>query len=288
MTVSVIRVHVGSHKTVTTYFQEMLLVNRAKSAACCVVYWSMSMTHYLLRSAVKAYSASGEKKLFGLLPIKDQTGQATLADLIDLLRIGMSLTISDENILGDAADNYSGRIYPRIRMELEVLRHAMPDGPVEIWLSVRFYAPFLASMCGESLRHDSFMTLKKYLHANKDCEGQWPRLVDQIIEIFPQVKIVAWAYEDFRRLEPQFLSELGGFAYANMDRLGKLDVLPSSSATAIEQMIEAAPALSRQERIFRMLAMQGQFPKTSNSERFAPWSAQDREALDKQYARTFA
>jgi hypothetical protein len=168
-------------------------------------------------------------------------------------------------------------------MRLRILGERLPDRPVEVWLCIRSYPDFLASIYGESLRHGNFLPLDKFMEGNLAPQGQWPRLVDIIRRSMPGAKLIVWPYEKFRKHEPLILSQLSGLDYASLQTLNESNVLPSASSEAIEQMIACAQPLTKQQRIFKMLELQYKFPLTDSAQRFSPWRCEIRASMEKAY-----
>ena len=283
-----IRIHLGSHKTATTYLQETLLLNRGRSAAAGLAYLPLASVRPLLRDAMRARRKSKEAKGFRLFSKGAAGACEKLDEIAKRFDIEMPVTLSEENILGEAQDSYYGGLYPKAGIGLSVLRDILPPRPIEFWLSVRSYAPYLASMYAESLRHGAFIPLHQYRENNRQSPGSWVTLVDVIREHFPEAKVVVWRYEDFARLEPQILERLSGVPFARMHRLSQRIVLPSASSEAIERMIAAAPDLSRQERIYTMLALQDCYGMTDRSQKFSPWEEEEKTAMAERYERDLA
>ncbi len=193
------------------------------------------------------------------------------------------ITISEENILGESSDCETGTFYPEAEMRLGMIAEILPDRPVEVWLCIRSYPDFLASIYGESLRHGNFLPLGTFMERNSAPQGQWPRLVDIIRRSIPNAKLVIWPYEKFRKHEQLILSRLSGLDYASLQPLDQSIVLPSASAEAIEQMAACAAQLTAQQRIFKMLELQHNFPLTAGARRFSPWHDEIRASMEEAY-----
>lgn len=289
MTAPKVRLHVGAHKTATTYIQETLLINQAASAAAGVAYWPVHSVRNALRQAKT--NASYPQKPGLKLPWTKSAEPSTHVSnhLKSLIVDGYEVTISEENILGNPDDCYKGTFYRRAAKGLELLGEAVKDRPVEVMLAVRSYAPFLASMYSEALRHGMFTAPDRMMAANSSCAGQWLQVIDTIRAALPQAEITVWRYEDFSSLEGDILGTLSGLRPNALKKPSQVDVLPSASKKAIEQMIEEAGRLEPNARVFRMLALRAQYPRDAlNDARFMPWPADDQARLQDEYAQDIA
>ena len=112
-----------------------------------------------------------------------------------VLDVGSSCIISDENILGDAHDCLSvGRFYPFADRRLRSLANISADRQVEIYLSVREYSGFLASMFVELLRWERLSSQDALLNLDRTIAGAWVELVERIHAVFPKAKLIIWKF----------------------------------------------------------------------------------------------
>ncbi len=283
-----IRLHLGAHKTATTYIQETLLLNRAESAAAGLAYWPLHQIRPLFRNIVRDRMAQDKSRLRQLAKITGKANQNDRARFNALFVPGMDVTLSEENVLSDIEDCYRGGLYPRANYGLSLLGDLPGDRPLEIMLSVRSYAPFLSSIYAQSLRHGGYAPWEKVARLNQTCEGQWSILVDKIRAAAPNANILIWQYENFSKVEGDVLSRLSGLPAEQIQKPVQGDVLPSASGRAISEMMAAAPDLDRTERVFKMLALTAQYPRDRYPERFAPWTRAEETRLDAAYQQDIA
>ena len=286
MTDCAIRIHLGAHKTATTYLQDLLDHNRAALAARGVAYWPRKNARDPLQSSFRADAVGGARsRLISRFAENTSRNHATRR-LAELFSPPMAVLVSEENILGATNDCTASGFYPKAGQRLSVLRDALPDNrPVELFVAIRSYADFLASIYAESLRHGGFHSLANLKADGASPGGEWPALADTIRSMFPDAPLVVWRYEAFRVLEPAILDRLTGGNGESLQRPDRPDAKPSASAEAIERMIEEAPALGPSERIFRMLALEYEYPAVPGGRRFDPWTGEQRAAMDTAYRR---
>ncbi len=282
--IQTVRLHVGAHKTATTYIQETLLLNRAESAAAGTAFWPVHSVRATLR-AVRQEAGANKNGGWQAPWSKPSNPVKTATEQIEELFVsGYDVTISEENILGNADDCYKTPFYRRASPTLRLFAQAIEDRRVEVYLAVRSYAPFLASIYAESLRHGMFTSPQRMMATNASCAGQWLQVIDTIQDTLPNAKMIVWQYEDFAKLQETILARLSGLPAQSIKRPSSENILPSSSKEAIEHMIAQAGPLERTQRIFRMLALNAQYPRiASKGGKFMPFSSEDQARLQSEY-----
>ena len=279
-----IRLHLGAHKTASSYIQATLELNRAQSAAAGLAYWPL---HHVRPIFQRLLQKRGAPQIAGFALAPDGlvgSRQPAEAKRLDTLFVpGMDTTISEENILGNSEDCYRGGLYPKAAKRLSILQRFPADRPLHVFLAVRSYAPFLASLYAQSLRHGHFIEWRRFARANSSCSGQWPALIEAIRASRPDAQITIWKYEDFSSVGDEVLSALSGLPAENLAKPVQRKILPSASGRAVEEMMAAAPQLASNERVFKMLALDAQFPRSKHARGFSPWTEEQAARLDEQY-----
>ncbi|MEM7688756.1 MAG: hypothetical protein AAF291_07015 [Pseudomonadota bacterium] len=283
MSEKTIRIHVGAHKTATTYIQDTLALNQAASAASGTAYWTREQFRSALSSAISGEKARRKSNLSSLAYRLLSQRRESVERLAGFFDLDLDITISDENLLGEAHDCFSGQVYPSAPIYLNLLKDALPDRPVEILLCVRSYASFLSSLYGESLRHGHFLRMVRFQEMHATGKKLWPNLVRVIHQAFPEATISVWRYEDFARLEDQVLSRMTGLAPEAIVKPSQSDILPSASSDAILAFVEEAKSLSYTQRQFRMLALQISHPRGQGSGKFSLWDGAQKAQLADEY-----
>lgn len=275
-----IRIHLGVHKTATTYLQNLFELNRARIAAAGSAYWPVMH----IRPAL-AYSLWSEAMGDGPLgPLRRRALRGAPFNHLNLfLEAGDSQVLSDENIPGSAAESLHGRIYPQAADRMGRLAAILGERPVEVWLCLRAYPQFLASLYAEALRHGAFMPLAEMVGRNREPAGQWPMLVEAIHRALPRARIVIWRYEQFAALETQVVERLSGVPLAQMQPLPGGNVRTSPSARAIAQHLEAAEPMARARRILSLVMAEAQLPASGSTDSFDPWPAEQSARMQAAY-----
>ena len=279
-----IRIHVGAHKTATTYLQDTLALNRAASAAAGIAYWPREDFRMPMASAISA-DAERLNATPSLLKSLVRRHRADPADgLKRFFPEGYNVSISEENLLGRPKSAATGATYDKAAHNLEVLKRALPDGAVEILLCVRSYAAFISSLFAEAMRHGNHFELEEFKSKHLTSSGLWTRVVDSVRQAFPDAKIVVWRYEDFAKLEDDLLARMSGLAPDKLIKPEQSDILPSASSKAIRTFVQEGANLSRAQRQMRMLALQHQHPKTGAQAPFSLFDTTESARLCDEYA----
>lgn len=284
MAQKIVRLHVGVHKTATTYLQQYLLQNRGTLAREGLAYWPTEDIRAQFKLAweqqvLDRYSRRGR---LGTL-IRGDRALARMREWFDLDR---DVLLSEENLLGEGSDFFNGSVYPDAGARLTRLAEALPKNrPLEVWLCLRSYPDFLASIYGEAARFWKVPAPEVFVERYVNSAGCWPELVDQIRIALPQARLYVWAYEDFRRLEPLIVESMTGVSPARLQPLLQSDVRPSASDRAIRACAALPDDIQGAERMFRMLEMEELYPIQDSSDRFSPWSADQREQMETAWQR---
>ncbi len=279
-----IRVHLGAHKTASTYVQEALDLNRDKSAAAGLAYWPRDSFRPLVATATKRLrDLKRSRKSRFLDPFSPRHSDA-IKGYRRLLDLDCDVTISEENLLGGSAECFRGQIYPSAPLILSDFAAALPDRPVEILIALRSYSSFVSSLYTEALKHGAYIKPERAKAMRSAMRGAWPRLLTIIREAFPEATILVWRYEDFADLEEDILARLSGLPAAQIAKPVQGDILPSPSAQAIHSYLEEARDLTPVARQVRMRALRGLYPRTATSPKFVLWSEEEAATLAQDYA----
>lgn len=276
-------IHVGAHKTASTYIQEALAINADASAAAGRAYWPRERFRPSLANAVRRSQqlASSRRARWaariGIDPRDPSTG------LRRLVSIDYGITLSEENLLGDPDQCFSGSLYPNAQRNLQVLKSALPERPVEIMIALRSYPAFMSSLFGEALKNGAMVTPQQARAMRPTLSGGWQSVIASIRSIFPEAPITAWKYEDFARLEDGLLCRMSGLEPGQLKKPANGDILPSPSSEAIEGMLDLPADKHWIERVIDMRALRAKYPRTKSSTKFTLWTNEETEQLARQY-----
>lgn len=226
--------HVGAHKTATTHLQEQLEALRPDLAAAGVGVATLDQ----LRPVRALDLRLRRPKVWrGGAALRHEI-EARIAQRTPLLP---RMIVSDEDILGHAADPLDPRLYPRAAFRVRALASALlvPDRG-GIWLSVRSLDRFLPAAYATALKHrrlpfDSEALKARVLASPPD----WSRLVARLRRAAPAVSLTVWDYADYRANTRAIIADLTGVAPSRMPVVSN----PVATRTPDAAAIRAAEAL---------------------------------------------
>ncbi len=281
-----ILIHLGAHKTATTYLQ-----SRLKRGADALAGMGVEIVPLAeMRRAVSAplgIAATGG--LRGALARRNIRG-ALSAFAEKAHSAGCTrLVLSDENLLGNCGRLLTdATLYSGLRRRLEVLQAALPEAETTILLSVRNYATFFASAWGQRLRggrHAPFdAPLRDRLMA---MPRGWMDVISDIGQAFPAARLIAWPYEWFGDLEETVLATLVGPGAVNGVPAIKGRPLAGFSARSVAE-IEAR--LDGTGEVPRDVVhdLHRAWPKGPHQPAFDPWPEAESAELRARYANDLA
>lgn len=276
-----IYLHLGAHKTATTYLQDLLDLNRGKIWKAGVAYWPRQQIRKILRMAEGKSNWPSVRLLRGLVNRKKIEDPFSL-----ILQTGASAILSDENILGNPNDSLTGKgYYPYADRSLGYLAKALDRNRVEIYLSVREYSAHLASLYVEALRWGSGITLDQFVATNHRVTGSWESLLKRVHDHFPNAKIVVWRYEDFKAVEGRVIERITGLKCVQLQPLSRTDGKISCSARAVEMQNANAMEQDLNHRVFSMAMYEADYPVSDENLKFQPWDKDISTQMQDQYER---
>ncbi|MEM6586701.1 MAG: hypothetical protein AAF692_13195 [Pseudomonadota bacterium] len=280
----VIRLHVGAHKTATTYIQDTLACNRDASAGAGVAYWPRETVRPLVNAMIRQRKEAPRSTLARAKAYFSPSENDPVARLRDLFSGRFDVTISDENLLGEAKDSFEEALYLNARAQLITLKAALPETRLEILVALRSYDAFLSSLYAETLRNGAMIRPEDAKSAQARVAGEWPRLIAEIRDTFPNARLVVWRYEDFGHLENDILARLSGLDGASLNKRDSAQATLNPSIKAIETYVRDAPQMNWVDRMVHMRALIARHPQTDPSSRFTLWTAEEAATLSQRYA----
>lgn len=274
-----IKLHVGVHKTATTYLQQYFSHNRAVLASNGVAYWPTENVRDI-------FKLSWEQRKRSQKNLRSRVASLFVTDRITRLMkpwfsLDRCILLSEENLLGEGSDFLGDKLYPECAERLGWLSTVIPSSrPLEVWLCIRSYPDFFASMYGEAARFWPVPAPEQYAKRFENASGYWPALIDQIRKALPHAQLVVWAYEDFRDLEPRIIKGMTGVEKEFLHPLQQSDVRPSASDKAIRKIAALPSDINGPERMMRMLELEQRYPQKHKSDRFSPWTTEQHKRME--------
>ena len=281
----VIRLHVGAHKTATTYIQDTLAFNRDASAGAGVAFWPRETVRPLVHAIIRQRKEAPRTTLARAKAYFSPSENDPVARLRNLFSGRFDVTISDENLLGEAKDSFEGALYPNARAQLITLKAALPETRLEILVALRSYDVFLSSLYAEALRNGATIRPEDAKSAQARVAGEWPRLIAAIRDTFPSARLVVWSYEDFGHLENDILAQLSGLDGASLNKRNGAQATLKPSIKAIETYLRDAPQMDWEDRMVHKRALNARYPQPGPSSRFTLWTAEEAATLSQRYAK---
>lgn len=188
----VIVLHLGAHKTATTYVQNALELSRDRLADLDVGYVPLTE----LRSTVTELLGFGRRG-----------APAAVDRLLEKYRDCRRLILSDENIIGGLKPTRTG-FYAKRGRRVSKLLNASGSHKFQIFFAVRSYDKFLSAMYCEYIRHHPFVTAQSYLGGFNPGTFNWPRIIETLIALVGAKNVVIWRFEDFHRIQDKVFGAL--------------------------------------------------------------------------------
>ncbi|MEM7547418.1 MAG: hypothetical protein AAF367_17960 [Pseudomonadota bacterium] len=273
------RLHLGVHKTATTYIQTRL---------------SLSETA-LIGAGIRTVLPEEFRGFYGLTHARNRQsrlqrwfrarkGQSVLSRELELIERSnpSSILISEENIIGNSRQILrTGKVYHQAAERLRSLPSWLNDPRTEVFLAIRNYADFFASCHAQLVRGGDLRLWSDYpTERLMDLALRWQDLVDAIRYALPKAHITLWRYEDFVTLEADVLRRMTG---RPASCLAALQDRPMKSLTAegIHRLV--AMARARDVRPADIAHIVDQTGTAKGFARYDPWSPTDRARLDDAY-----
>jgi hypothetical protein len=276
-----ISLHLGAHKTATTWLQTRLEAALPALRAIGVDYEPLDPFRRAFADKLDVVMHQGET------PERMEELRAAIAGYLS--RGAERFIASDENIIGQCNPIVnSGRLYGGMKGRLEKLAALLPEPPSSVVFTLRSYAPFFSSVYVESLWHGIFNPFDEFRARLVTDDGLWLRVVHNLVAAFGAERVRILRFEALQASLPAALEALCG---------QKVDpaLLPEShdrrerlSARAVEELGRLAAKTDRRSARRRLGEFAESFPRSPDFPAFDPWSAEERARLDALYAEHLA
>jgi hypothetical protein len=282
---SVAHLHVGIHKTGSTFLQRVFLQSLSGPRSGDIAYIPFSD----VRSRITPAVLRAAKGIGGLGGAGLRDSQALLAST--MARTG-SIFLSDENLLGSLYrfSRVKG-IYPDAQANLKAIASLLQrDVDIVIYLSIRNYSGWLESVYLQFLKkRKKLISFEEFLELACVESISWYSLVCRLTEAIPLARFVLWRYEDFVDNNQKILD---GIAIVLGDaKLGMVDFEgnPSLSVVAYDALMAARAAGIRNEDARKLVKfVRKHFAVTSGYPKPQLFGKGDVDLLSKQYENDLA
>ena len=264
-----ISLHLGAHKTATTYIQQALEQSLDKLRASGVGYIPLAEMRPTITRSV---GLTG----FSRLPAARRA--------LDRYRDCTTLILSDENILGQPVPARSGLYYPRRRFRLWRLLRRLPSANVRIFFAIRAYDSFVSAMYSEIIRHRPFVAPDLYLKQVDVDAFAWRNVIASFVGLVGAERVTVWRHEDFAAVQDR-LFDLLTAGHGECVEAPDQAVRPSLSTEAVARLVALQSRLTPVEIRDQVEAVARQFPKGPDNPTFSAYDPDRAARLRERYAR---
>ncbi len=271
-----IHIHVGVHKTATTFIQSRLKGNLAKLNRAGIGYMP-----------VWAFRTSFWKEPLKIDPatfrIEDHLGDFFPRGLPKHVR---GIVISDENLLGlCGAMLTNGKLYGGVRPRMAHLRKLLAGHEVTLFCAVRRYDAFLASAYCEGLRSNKrYITFEDFTSRVNWKGVSWVSLLDKFEGGLEPDHVRYWRYEQFRPNAEEVLKEIAfGHSLEDTESEAGKTAYPSFSQTAVDALDSISERLGRSVAGTLVRPISAALPKSEGYPDFDPWGPVEKKRLARRY-----
>jgi len=188
--------HIGAHKTATSYMQKKLALN----------------VELLNRRNIHYDPLDIFRKEFTPLLNENVTRESEWIRELRGTARAMNILVSEENIMGVPGDLVrEGQYYIRARARLVRACQLLGNDTPEIYLALREYSGFTVSMYSEYIRHREFLKFDDYLKIYDASGFTWVRVIEDIFAAVPGAKVSVWDFSNFRKIEKDVFQAMLGF-----------------------------------------------------------------------------
>ena len=267
-----ITLHLGAHKTASTYLQSVLASSLDRLRAAGVDYVTLQEMREKVTPRVARMGLNLKPAVKELL--EDHAGYRRLI-------------LSDENLPGGSREIIERTYYPAAGKRVGRLIRALAGHRVQIVLAMRSYEAFISSMYCECIRHGAFLTPAAYLSQLDAERVSWPALLAQLSALVGEDAITLWRFEDFAAIENDVLAAMAGgirIEWAKPDTV----VRRSFSQKAVDALVALEPVLSGEEIRMLVEPVSDALPKSRSSPAFRAHDEKAAAALKKRYDQDIA
>ena len=268
MRTAAVHLHVGAHKTATSYIQAQLQNNRDALETCDV-----------------AFVPTREFRRWRVKTVRECRGDADalsahfVAFAAQYAIAAGTLLLSDENVIGTCEQVAEhGSLYPGVLRKLDHVAMMLRGYDVRLFISLRTYDEFYAAALCEAARGGRFISFTDFSR-RLDAGRRWPAVLHDIAQLFPASQLSVWPYELFRKRPLLIMEKLVGQTLAERFHLADETIRPSPSRQAmaiLEHVGYWAPKLIGRRAVRWAEAIAGLAPAPRP---YSPWQEATRDRL---------
>lgn len=248
-----IHVHLGVHKTATTFIQSQLHDNRSLLAEGHIGFAGIWV--------VRRQFTNSFDRLSWLDPVWRRLTRPRLAGRLDAVlaqhQDARTFILSDENLLGLISTNYwSGRLYPNAGGRVRILDSLLGGHDPRYFLAIRRYPDYLTSSWLQLASRGKAPAFEKYRARFAPEKPGWAEVVQSIARACGPGRLTVWTYDWFNADPVRVFDLLApGIRFAVPEEELRRDVLPSLTLKGLKVITQLEDHLSPDElkRLSRLI-----------------------------------
>lgn len=183
--------HLGAHRTATTYIQNVLRKNGDGLAKQNWRFIKGHRDHPEVFRPIAAIARGGE--------LSDESREEVAQFFDDIRRDSRNAFISSEVVFGPMADiSKFGDFYPDPAIAGNILKAHLSGCDVQVLYCVRNFADFIESSYKFLLGRSISQSFAEFVRPLEPRKITWLSVVDALMAAFGRENLVIWAFEDFR------------------------------------------------------------------------------------------
>lgn len=269
--------HLGVHKTATTYTQSALSDNNGTLRENGILYWDLGFTRKNITPFLKGLCRKKKH------PAEAEECEMHLRELFGRPEVKKSqrVLISDENLLGFITDiirhgGYKG-VFRRFKPIHLILNH-----DVKVYITIRNYADFFSSVYCELITTKPYVPFERLRENPALMEFSWLSVYKDLVRVFGRKNVVVFEFQTAASNLTGVVAEMLG-SPIELKMPGK-QIRVSPSGKAVDCIRLAQESNDGQKPLREIVKTATQlFPKNPENPSFDPWTAHERASLDKRY-----
>lgn len=264
--------HIGAHKTATTYIQNTLHNNQETLANKGIAYIPLSE----MRTGLTA-------NLMNL----DQKASETLSSILNATSFQdfERLIISDENIIGGFNDIVKyNEVAPYGAKRLARLKQVFKGYNLEVCFSIRKQDEYISSMYCEYLRSaGKYISFKEFIKGFDFLAFRWTDLITKFNNAVGNNALTVFSYDNFCENEKDIFEKLIGENADFLEEVTDKKMRSSFSNKTIEIIDHLAIKFHHNFVVRFADVIEDKIIEIERNERFDPWSESEKNILNENY-----
>ena len=289
-----IALHLGAHKTASTYIQRQLLRDpKPISSDNIKTIFTSNDISGLLPGQLRA--SGGFSNKITSLGFSDKFTQLEYDETAAILKQMISATpqnnilLSDENLIGTCRNAIAeDQLYPYAHKRLELVNEMLAGNNVGLFIAVRETSSFITSAYCENTRAGQFCKFRDYIRKIEQFDSLWYDFLKRVKSIFKDCPVYVWDYQstfDQRfmiGLFSKMFSGVNDLSFLNSLEINRDTVNPSMDAKAL-RLLNAAEGLCSRSELIQLKNFLDKKITWEEPEKFCEWSSMEKDYISSEY-----